>query len=197
MSRGTPPHPSHAWPESLPRPVVVPYACAMSHSSTSVGVYPGSFDPLTVAHLAVAEAAVVHLGLTRVDLAISIDALGKAHLDGDTVGRRVELLERAAAPRPWLGVVVVDAQLIADIAEGYDAVIMGADKWEQVVDPRWYGGDPAARDAALARLPRVAVAPRAGAHAPAELLLPVPEHLAEVSASAVRAGRTEWAAPEP
>ena len=69
----------------------------MSDSSPTVGVYPGSFDPLTVAHLAVAEAAVVHLGLVRVDLAISTDALGKAHLGGDTVGRRVELLERAIA----------------------------------------------------------------------------------------------------
>jgi nicotinic acid mononucleotide adenylyltransferase len=162
----------------------------------SVGVYPGSFDPLTVAHLAVAEAAVTHLGLERVDLAISVEALGKAHLDGDTVARRVEAIERVGARRPWLGVVLVEAQLIADIAQGYDVVVMGADKWAQVIDPRWYGDDPAARDAALARLPRVAVAPRAGAYVPEELLLPVPEHLADVSASAVRAGRLDWAAPE-
>lgn len=159
-------------------------------------MYPGSFDPLTIAHLAVAEAAVLHLGLDRVDLAISRDALGKSHLGEDTVGHRVAAIERAAAPRPWLGVVVVDTRLVADIAEGYDAVIMGADKWAQVMDPRWYGGDPAARDAAVARLPRVAVAPRGDVAVPSGLLLPVPDHLAEVSASAVRSGRRDWAARE-
>ena len=39
---------------------------------------------------------------------------------------------------------------------------MGADKWAQVHDPAWYGVDAAARDAALAALPRVLVAPRPG-----------------------------------
>ena len=91
----------------------------------------------------------------------------------------------AAGDRPWLRVVVIDARLIADIADGYDAVVMGADKWAQVVDPAWYGDDPTERDRALARLPRVAVAPRHGhpiaehplpggpvAH---ELVLPVPD----------------------
>jgi nicotinic acid mononucleotide adenylyltransferase len=171
-------------------------------SSTSpaglVGVFPGSFDPLTVAHLAVAEAAVVHLGLDRIDLAISLSALGKEHLDDATVEGRVSAIEAVAARRPWLGVVVARARLVADLAQGYDAVVMGADKWAQVNDPQWYGGDVTARDTAVARLPRVAVAPRAGLGAPPELLLPVPGHLAAVSSTAVRAGRHEWrAAPEP
>ncbi|HMX67040.1 MAG TPA: hypothetical protein PKX25_15805, partial [Microthrixaceae bacterium] len=73
---------------------------------------------------------------------------------------------------------------------------MGADKWSQVIDPLWYD-DEDARDAALARLPRVAVAPRAGHRVPPELELAVPEGLEHVSASAVRAGRTGWAAPTP
>lgn len=161
-----------------------------------VGVYPGSFDPLTVAHLAIAECAVRHLGLDRLEMAISHGALGKEHLDDASIPRRVEAIERAAATRPWLGVVIVHTRLIADIAAGYDAVVMGADKWAQVNDPAWYGGDVAARDRALAALPRVAVAPRNGLPVPAELLLPVPPHLADVSATAVRAGRHEWAAPE-
>jgi predicted RNA-binding protein with PIN domain len=59
-------------------------------------------------------------------------------------------------------VTTTDKQLIADIAAGYDAVVMGADKWAQVRDPAWYGGDASARDAALAALPRVLVAPRPG-----------------------------------
>ena len=168
----------------------------MPDLATTIGVYPGSFDPLTVAHLGIAEAAVQQLGLTRLDLALSRSTLGKAHLAEDTLELRVAAIERAAATRPWLGVTVVDAQLIADIAAGYDVVVMGADKWAQVVDPTWYGGDPAARDEALARLPQVVVAPRSGERVPDELLLPVPEHLHEVSATAVRAGRLEWAAPE-
>ncbi len=45
------------------------------------GAYPGSFNPPTVAHLAIADAARRRLGLDRVDLIISRDALGK-HPDG-------------------------------------------------------------------------------------------------------------------
>ncbi|MDQ7993657.1 MAG: hypothetical protein REI45_13380 [Propionicimonas sp.] len=161
----------------------------------TVGVYPGSFDPLTVAHLAVADSARVHLGLDRLDLALSRATLGKEHLDEASLERRVVALERASATRPWLAVVVVDAQLIAEIARGYDAVVMGADKWHQVNDPHWYGDDAAARDAAVARLPRIVVAPRAELEVPSALRLPLPDDYAEVSATGVRAGRTEWAAP--
>ena len=160
----------------------------------SVAVYPGSFDPLTVAHLAIAETALAHLGLQRIDLAISRRTLGKAHLDEHSVTARVSALRATVGDRPRIDVVVVDAELIVDIASGYDVVVMGADKWAQVNDPAWYGDDVAARDAAVARLPTVAVAPRGGLEVPADLLLPVPAHGAEVSATAVRAGRAEWAA---
>ncbi len=160
----------------------------------TIGVYPGSFDPLTVAHLEIADAAVRQLDLERIDLAISRVTLGKAHLGSHTVDERRTAIERVASTRPWLGVVVVDASLVAEIAAGYDAVVMGADKWAQVVDAAWYGGDAAARDTAVAALPRVAVAPRSGLHVPEELRLDVPEHIAEISATAVRDGRTDWAA---
>lgn len=168
----------------------------MPDPAATIGVYPGSFDPLTVAHLGIAEAAVRQLGLVRLDLALSRATLGKSHLDAASIDGRVAAIERAASTRPWLGVTVVEAQLIADIALGYDVVVMGADKWVQVIDPSWYGGDPRARDAALERLPRVAVAPRAGVQVPDELRLAVPAHLQHVSATAVRAGRLDWAAPE-
>lgn len=170
----------------------------------AIGVYPGSFDPLTIAHLAVADAALHHLGLERLDLAISRGALGKEHLDERSIERRAAAILAAAGDRTWLGVVVVDARLIVDVADGYDVVVMGADKWAQVVDPAWYGDDPAARDDAVARLPRVAVAPRHGHPIAAhplhggpdadELVLPVPEEFGAVSATEVRSGRSEWAA---
>jgi nicotinate-nucleotide adenylyltransferase len=153
-----------------------------------VGCYPGSFDPPTIAHLAVAEAAVRQAGLDRVDLVLARRTLGKDHLDPASVERRRALLLAVAAGRPWLGVAVTDDRLIVDQAEGYDAVIMGADKWAQVVDPAWYGGSRAARDAAVARLPRVLVAPRAGDRPAGVELLDLPPHLADVSATAVRDG---------
>lgn len=168
-------------------------------SDRPVGCYPGSFNPPTLAHLAVAEAAVRQGGLARVDLVLSRVALGKEAAAEPTVEQRRAVLEAVAASRPWLGVAVTDARLIADVAAGYDAVVMGADKWAQVLDPAWYGGSVAARDAAVASLPRVLVAPRGGQYPDGVQLLDVPDELHGVSASAVRAAgaRAEgWVVPE-
>jgi nicotinic acid mononucleotide adenylyltransferase/predicted RNA-binding protein with PIN domain len=152
------------------------------------GVYPGSFDPPTIAHAAIAEAAVLAAQLHRLDLAISEHALGKDAARQRPLAERLAAIERLTATRPWLHVIVTDAQLIADIAAGYDAVVMGADKWEQVRDPAWYGNDPAARDAALARLPRVLVAPRPGFTIVGAEALELPTELGDVSSTAARAG---------
>ena len=160
---------------------------------TGRGIFPGSFDPPTVAHVAIADAAVALAGLERLDLAVSRVALGKE--DRALAGERLRRLERLAATRPWLGVVVTDEQLVADIAAGYDVVVMGADKWSQVRDPRWYGSVDE-RDAALARLPRVLVVPRAGFTVEGAELLEVDEALAAVSSSAVRDGADEWIADD-
>lgn len=168
----------------------------------SVGVYPGSFDPLTIAHLTIAQCAAEQLGLRRVDLAISRRTLGKEHLGAHTIEERVAAIRAAAESRSWLGVVVVDASLVVEIARGYDAVVMGADKWAQVLDPSWYPDGVTGRNAALARLPRIAVAPRPGVELPAGALdevasLRVPAHIGEISATAVRSGRDEWRALPP
>jgi hypothetical protein len=163
----------------------------------TVGCYPGSFNPPTVAHLAIAEAAVRQGGLDRLDLVLSRVALGKEEVVVPTVDERREVLEAVAASRPWLAVTTTEARLIADVAGGYDAVVMGADKWAQVIDPAWYGGSVAARDAAVARLPRVLVAPRGGVHPTGVELLDLPAGLHEVSATAVRtAGARDWLLPE-
>ena len=157
------------------------------------GVYPGTFDPPTVAHLAVARAARRHAGLERIDLVVSQVGLGKEP-DGVTPAPlRARRLVEATKTLPWLQVRVTDKQLIADIAAGYDAVILGADKWSQINDPSWYGSSEA-RDAALGRLPRVLVAPRSPFPLPvgkAEAL-DVDEAYWEVSSTAVRDGRWEW-----
>jgi hypothetical protein len=135
-----------------------------------VGVYPGSFNPPTVAHLAIVEAALSAGRLDRVDLVVSRQPLGKEVVTVPSLEDRLALLELMAARRPHLGVLLTHARLLVDIAAGAEALVLGADKWAQVVDPRWYGDDPGARDAAVARLPLVLVAPRP----PVALPPPVP-----------------------
>jgi hypothetical protein len=161
------------------------------------GVYPGSFDPLTIAHLAVADAARRQCQLDALDLVVSHVALAKEDRRQAPVPERLAAIDAATRDRPWLAAVDTQAQLLADIAEGYDVLVLGADKWVQLHDLRFYGGSVAAMDSALARLPPVAVAPRAGVALPDEgglVVLDVDPAHHEVSSTAVRAGRTEWRA---
>jgi Cytidylyltransferase-like len=165
-----------------------------------VGAYPGTFNPPTVAHLAIAEAGWRQGGLDRVDLVLSRSPLGKDPAV-PSFEHRLQVLERVAASRPWLAVAVTDKRLIADVAGGYDAVIMGTDKWIQICDPAWYGGSLQARDAALARLPPLLIVHRPGledmpARPENALQLAVDESTAEVSSTLARAGRRDWMAPE-
>jgi hypothetical protein len=110
---------------------------------------------------------------------------------------RVAAVERVAATRPWLGVVVTDHQLLADIADGYDVVILGADKWAQIQELDFYGGSARARDAALGRLPEIAFVPRPPHPVPDGLnVLVVAPELAEVSSTLARGGQRHLIVPE-
>ncbi|HEY5888020.1 MAG TPA: hypothetical protein VIT24_09865 [Acidimicrobiales bacterium] len=157
--------------------------------------YPGSFDPLTIAHLGIAEAARDRHDLDRVDLVISEVALGKEELACVRLDERVDAITRATRTRPWLGLVVTDLQYVSDIAEPYDLVIVGADKWAQLHDPAFHPTEQSLV-AALAKLPTPVIVPRPPWETPDEHRLEVPEHLAEISATAVREGRLDWMAPE-
>jgi nicotinic acid mononucleotide adenylyltransferase/predicted RNA-binding protein with PIN domain len=163
---------------------------------TRRGVFPGSFDPLTVAHLAIADAALEQGGLDRLDLAVSRSPLAKEPAAQQPVETRLAAIRRAATTRPWLGAIATDAQLVTDIARGYDAVIMGADKWAQVRDPAWYAYDANKRDAALAALPRVLVVPRDGFVVEGAETLSVGADHAAVSSTRARAGERHLIAPE-
>ena len=164
------------------------------------GVYPGSFNPATVAHLAVAEAALEQCGLATVELVISVDPLGKDAAGQLALDRRLAALHTAAATRAWLDVRTTTARLLVDIAHGADVLVVGADKWAQLVDPAWYGSVDE-RDVVLRRLPLVAVAPRPPHPLPDPdpgrvVLLDVhPDHH-HISATAVREGRHDWVLPE-
>lgn len=166
------------------------------NDSERIGVYPGSFDPPTIAHVAIAEAAVRAAELDRLDLAISRVALGKDAAQLLPLETRLAAIERLTASRPWMHALVTDAQLITDIAAGYDVVIMGADKWAQVRDPAWYGDDESARDRALAHLPRVLVAPRPGFDTEGAEVLDVPAEIGPVSSTAARGGEHHLIVPE-
>jgi hypothetical protein len=160
-----------------------------------IGAYPGTFDPPTVAHLAVAEAAHHQARLDRVELVVSEVGLGKEHARVRPATERAATLSEVATTRSWLSVRLTAGQLIADIAAGYDALIVGADKWAQVNDPAWYGSVEA-RDAALERLPEVFVAPRPPFPLPDNVtVLQLDDAYHQVSSTSVRAGRQEWRAP--
>jgi hypothetical protein len=165
-----------------------------------VGAYPGTFNPPTVAHLAIAEAAWRQGGLDRVDLVVSRKPLGKDAVQ-PTLDDRVTVLEAIASSRPWLGVRTTDDRLIADVAAGYDAVVVGADKWLQIIDPRWYGGSVTARDEAVTSLPRLLLVVRPPYQVPPDLpprslLLEVAPDHANVSSTGARTGQFEWMARE-
>ena len=158
---------------------------------------------MTVAHLAIADAVRTQLRTASVELVISRVPLAKEHRTATPVDERLAAIRSIRdRDRPWLGARVTDDQLLADIAAGFDILVLGADKWHQLLDPRFYGGSETARDDALARLPKIAIAPRAGADLPAPdqrpvvdmVVLDLPPALQQVSATAVRAGRKDWRA---
>ena len=104
------------------------------------------------------------------------------------------MLEAVAATRPWLAVVVTDRVHLADIAAGYDALVLGADKWAQVLDPAFYASSRA-RDEAVARLPLLAVAPRDGLPVPDDCVV-LDVDLSHISSTAARGGRDDLVVPE-
>jgi hypothetical protein len=155
-----------------------------------VAAYPGTFDPPTIAHVAVAEAALAACGVDRVELVLSLDPIGKA--GATPIEDRVAALRVLTADRPWLTVAVSAHRLIADVAEGYDVVVMGADKWAQVLDASYHPSEDEWR-ASLARLPRVAVARRGDDPIEGDVLV-LDVDLGDVSSTAVRHGRDDWRA---
>lgn len=159
------------------------------------GVYPGSFNPPTVAHLEIADAARHQHHLDVVVLCVSRVALAKEHVTRPRLQDRLAVLRADAAAHEWLEVAVTDHQLLADIARGYDVIIMGADKWAQIHELDFYGGDVARRDRAIAALPEPAIAPRPPFEVPVAHLLVVPDGVWEVSSTRVRAGARAWMTP--
>ena len=120
------------------------------------------------------------------------EPLGKSQIR--PLETRLAMLEAVTSTRPWLQVVVTDQLHLADIAQGYDVLVLGADKWSQVLDPGFYASVDE-RDAAVARLPRLAVAPRHDFELPPACVL-LDVDLSHVSSTAAREGQTDLVLPE-
>jgi nicotinic acid mononucleotide adenylyltransferase len=155
------------------------------------GVFPGSFNPPTIAHVAIAEQARRQHHLDRIDLVVSRRALAKERVEHPRFEHRIEVLRRSVAGLDGMAVRVTEHQLLADIAEGYDLVIMGADKWWQIRQIEWYES-PSHRDQALATLPPLAVVPRPGYEDPPHVTLDLDRaDFGPVSSSRARDGEPE------
>ncbi len=157
-------------------------------------VYPGSFNPPTIGHLEVMRSAIEHLSLTRLDLAVSFSPLGKGPVERPSLEARLGVLRQSVEHLEIVEVVVTEQRLIADIATGYDVVVMGADKWRQVNDLSFYESELHLEEA-LARLPRLAVATRGDDPVPEEARLPLRFDTSEISSTRARSGSTEWMTP--
>ena len=160
------------------------------------GVFPGSFNPPTSAHLAISEAVVGQHRLDVLVWSVSRVALAKEDVQRPRLADRIAVLEEVAAPIEWLEIDVTDAQLLSDIAAGFDVIVMGADKWQQIHDPVFYGNDPARRDASIAALPAVAIASRPPHDCPAKLVLDLPDWVGAVSSTQARTTDPALMAPE-
>jgi len=203
-----------------PRLVLWPERAA---TPRSIALLAGSFDPITVAHVAMAEAAREVAEL--VVLVYAVRTLPKEGGAGSPLvpeGERIRTVAAVCASRPATAAGLCSHGLLADqVAAAEDrfpgagvTLVVGSDKLAQLFDPRWYED----RDAALAGLfarADVRYAVRAGddlrgalriagelGHGDRIRPLPVDPAVASVSSrtvrEALRAGRDVWAwvAPE-
>ncbi len=160
------------------------------------GIYPGSFNPPTVAHLAISEAAACQFELDVVVWSLSSTTLGKEHVEHPRFADRMSVVEQTVARSSFLAFQVTDVQLLVELAAGFDVLIMGADKWQQINEPRWYGGTRE-RDEMLKRLPQLAIAERHPFEVPEHARLDLPASVTgDISSTAARSGEAWQMLPE-
>jgi nicotinic acid mononucleotide adenylyltransferase len=186
--------------------LLVPAATA---EASSVALLSGSFDPITIAHAALAEVAA-----ERVDLVLLVYSIRTLPKEGPAPSPllserdRLRSLEAFAGSRTSILPALVSHGLLVEQAEAAGRrfpkarlfLAMGSDKALQVLDPKWYGD----RNEALDRLFSLAgllYADRAGEEGAVDAVLsqpgnrrwgpsferlPVPPEVAVVSSREVR-----------
>ena len=134
-----------------------------------LGILPGAFNPVTTAHLALAEA-----GLAWVDEVVFVLPRGLPHKEftGATLAQRIEMLRRALAGKPAFSLASSEGGLFVDIADECRreygagvrlAFLCGRDAAERIA--AWDYGRPGAF-AAMLRGFDLLVASRGGAYEP-------------------------------
>jgi nicotinic acid mononucleotide adenylyltransferase len=135
------------------------------------GLLAGTFNPFTRAHAALAVAG-RRAGCDLVVLAMAPVSLAKEGLERAHPVDRLDWVAAWARRHPWAAVAAASHPLLVDMAEALGratgaevALLLGADKAAQLVEPRWYD-DPAAALGRLERAATLLVAERAGHPAP-------------------------------
>jgi len=129
------------------RPVLTPWPSPVDGEVGSVALLAGSFDPITVAHLAMAEAALG--GSDLVVLTYSVRTLPKETAVAPPLlseAERIATVASVCAGRPGLALGLSSHGLLADQVAAARAlfpgaaisVVLGSDKLRQLFDPRWY-----------------------------------------------------------
>jgi nicotinic acid mononucleotide adenylyltransferase len=123
-----------------------------------VGLLAGTFNPLTRAHTALAVAG-HRAGCERVALVMAPTSLDKERLERASAVDRLDWVCAWARRHAWAAVAVSSRLLLVDMAEalgglsgGQVVLLLGTDKAEQLVDPRYYEDV----EEALARLGKAA-----------------------------------------
>lgn len=162
----------------------------------ALGVLPAAFNPPTLAHLALAQAALATAG--EVLFVLPREFPHKPY-EGATFDQRVEMLLAVTSAEPRFSIAASDGGLFAEIAEecreayGEDVrllFICGRDAAERIVT--WDYGEPRAFERMIARF-ELLVAPRAGCYqAPAGIQdrihpMELAEDISLISATEVRA----------
>lgn len=155
------------------RPPALGWIVPPPEASSGLALLPGSFNPPTNAHLALAEAARRDAGVDWVGYLLATRTVNKEQIEGADLADRLLLLEYIARARPGEGVTVVNRGLYVDQARIVRTArptlreltfVVGFDKIVQIFDPRYYDDYTAALDT-LFSLASFLVAPRAGAGA--------------------------------
>ncbi|MGH8007993.1 MAG: hypothetical protein ACREQ3_13415, partial [Candidatus Binatia bacterium] len=142
-------------------PAAAPTACILSPQMTvplhRVGIFPGSFNPLTVAHTELARQARKTLQLDRVFFTLAKVTVDKEQVTGLSLADRLLLLTLYAQRHDGIGVALVNRGLYVEQAQAFRSLlgvqtelhfVVGMDKLQQIFDPRYYQD----RDAVLRQL---------------------------------------------
>jgi nicotinate-nucleotide adenylyltransferase len=164
-------------------------------SPARLGILPGTFNPITIAHLALAQAALPH-----VDEVVFVlpQVLPHKQFEGASFAERLEMLQVALAEQPAVSIATSQGGLFAEIADECRAAygdgvrlsfLCGRDAAERIAE--WDYGKPGMFEEMLGGFDLL-VASRGGDWVPrAEIersvqVLPIPREVGAVSASEVR-----------